>query len=127
MLTGRLWDKIKSDPLLFVLLVAWASLLDRPRQSTCGRAHSFSFYFEVTSFELTHGRLVMLRTLPVLRTQRQVRTLAALAASGRVTQVIGAVVDVSFEGEIPKVRFVTLSHQTVSAANSHIDFERSRG
>jgi len=36
--------------------------------------------------------------LSVLRAQRQTRTFA-----GRVTQVIGAVVDVSFDGEIPKI------------------------
>ena len=43
----------------------------------------------------------------ILRNQRQIRTLAAAAAaSGRVTQVIGAVVDVAFEGEIPKVSFL---------------------
>jgi ATP synthase F1 beta subunit len=39
----------------------------------------------------------------MLRTQRQTRSLSALVASGRVTQVIGAVVDVSFDGEIPKI------------------------
>lgn len=39
-----------------------------------------------------------------MRSQRQIRTMmAAAAATGRVTQVIGAVVDVSFEGEIPKI------------------------
>jgi ATP synthase F1 beta subunit len=47
--------------------------------------------------------MLRLRTLPVLRAQRQTRTLAALIASGRVTQVIGAVVDVAFDGEIPKI------------------------
>lgn len=61
----------------------------------------------------------MLRTLPVLRTQRQVRTLAALAASGRVTQVIGAVVDVSFEGEIPKI----LNALEVEGANPRLVLE----
>ena len=45
-----------------------------------------------------------LRTLAMLRAHGQTRTLAAMVASGRVTQVIGAVVDVAFEGEIPKVR-----------------------
>jgi ATP synthase F1 beta subunit len=47
--------------------------------------------------------MLRLRTLPVLRAQRQTRTFAAMVASGRVTQVIGAVVDVAFEGEIPKI------------------------
>jgi len=47
--------------------------------------------------------MLRLRTLPILRSQRQVRYLAAATASGRVTQVIGAVVDVAFDGEIPKI------------------------
>ena len=49
--------------------------------------------------------MLRLGNLTVLRSQRQARYFAAAAAaSGRVTQVIGAVVDVAFEGEIPKVR-----------------------
>jgi ATP synthase F1 beta subunit len=45
--------------------------------------------------------------------------LAALAASGRVTQVIGAVVDVSFEGEIPKI----LNALEVEGANPRLVLE----
>ena len=51
-----------------------------------------------------HKSVLRLGNLQVLRNQRQIRTMmAAAAASGRVTQVIGAVVDVAFDGEIPKV------------------------